>query len=217
MTVRLQAGAHGGGHRACVTALGVIAGGALRLRCASSTRPPSSAPTLSWRASPPATTTCSTSSSASRRSSATWLRGLVLYEPDTQLYLLDSAGRSARLSSGDAQLPAGLQGGDRAGACGRRRSRRRPQMPTAYVMGDDPERMDDDAVVAALPGAARHHPQRRRWPPATSTSSAHKVAALPASRWDTCARNSLALPGTGADLRHRRADHPVRRARSSRR
>jgi signal transduction histidine kinase len=78
----------------------------------------------------------------------TWLRGLVLYEPDTQLYLLDAQG-TVLATTGDAKLPPGFKvalGPVRAAveaAMGR--------LGADYVMGDDPERMDADAVVAARP------------------------------------------------------------------
>jgi signal transduction histidine kinase len=73
-----------------------------------------------------------------------WLRNMVLFEPDTQLYLLDPQG-TVLASSGNAKLAPGfkvklepvLKAVGRADA--------------AYVMGDDPERMDADAVVAVQP------------------------------------------------------------------
>jgi signal transduction histidine kinase len=76
-----------------------------------------------------------------------FLRNLMLYEPDSQLYLLAADG-TVLASTGQAQLPprfrvalppvrlaagAAAQGGRDA----------------AYVMGDDPEFMETDAVVAA--------------------------------------------------------------------
>lgn len=78
----------------------------------------------------------------------TWLRGLLLYEPDTQLYLLDADG-TVRVSTGEATLPPGFRvaiGPVRAAAAAASGA------PSGgYVMGDDPERMDADAVVAARP------------------------------------------------------------------
>jgi signal transduction histidine kinase len=73
-----------------------------------------------------------------------FLRNLVLFEPDSQLYLLGSDG-TVLASSGDVQLPAGFKValGPVMEAIGT------PPMP--YVMGDDPERMDASAVVAARP------------------------------------------------------------------
>lgn len=77
-----------------------------------------------------------------------FLRSLVLYEPDTQLYLLDAAG-TVLASTGSAQLPPGfrvkLEPVRQAVAAAASGDRRR----AAYVMGDDPEHMDDDAVIAA--------------------------------------------------------------------
>ena len=71
-----------------------------------------------------------------------FLRNLVLFEPDAQLYLLDIRG-TVLASTGDVKLPPGfavnLKPVHEAAA--------RPAMP--YVMGDDPERMDADAVIAA--------------------------------------------------------------------
>ena len=71
-----------------------------------------------------------------------FLRNLVLFEPDTQLYLLDPRG-TVLAFTGEAQLPAGFKVDLRPvlEAVG--------QTPMPYVMGDDPERMDADAVIAA--------------------------------------------------------------------
>ena len=77
-----------------------------------------------------------------------WLRNLVLYEPDAQLYLLDAQGTvlsstgQTRLAPGFRVALAPVQMAASAAASGNRNS-----MP--YVMGDDPERMDADAVIAA--------------------------------------------------------------------
>ena len=73
-----------------------------------------------------------------------FLRNLVLFEPDTQLYLLDALG-TVLVSTGEARLAPGfkvalapvLQAAGKA--------------PMPYVLGDDPERMDSDAVIAARP------------------------------------------------------------------
>jgi len=118
----------------------------------------------------------------------TWLRGLVLYEPDTQLYLLDAQG-TVLASSGDAQLPPGFKvalepvRAALAVAEGVGSSR--------YVMGDDPERMDADAVIAA-------RPVRRATIRQVQEASgylylvAHR-AELPAGRWALLSR-SVGLP-----------------------
>lgn len=75
-----------------------------------------------------------------------WLRNLVLFETDTQLYLLDAEGR-VLASTGQARLPPGFRVAlepVKTAAAVAEGGMRRP-----YVMGDDPERMDDDAVIAA--------------------------------------------------------------------
>lgn len=74
------------------------------------------------------------------------LRNLLLFEADTQLYLLNTEG-VVLSSTGDARLPAGFKvalGPVRQAAQGIDPGKRMP-----YVMGDDPERMDADAVIAA--------------------------------------------------------------------
>ena len=73
-----------------------------------------------------------------------FLGNLVLFEPDTQVYLLDAQG-TVVASSGEVQLPKGFKVAlgpvmDAAGA-----------VPMPYVLGDDPERMDSSAVIAARP------------------------------------------------------------------
>jgi signal transduction histidine kinase len=119
-----------------------------------------------------------------------WMRNLVLYEPDTQLYLLDQDG-TVLSSTGSTLLPPGFKvtiapvraAAGVAGAAGDR------GMP--YVMGDDPERMDSDAVIAA-------QPLRRKLIRADEPVSGylylvcHKPG-LPASRWEAV-RESFALP-----------------------
>ncbi|MDP1646636.1 MAG: HAMP domain-containing sensor histidine kinase [Rubrivivax sp.] len=77
-----------------------------------------------------------------------FLRNLVLYEPGSQLYLLDARG-TVLASTGRMQLPPGfqvklgpVQEAVAAAASGDRRR-------AAYVMGDDPEYMNADAVIAA--------------------------------------------------------------------
>lgn len=73
-----------------------------------------------------------------------WLRNMVLFEPDTQLYLLDMKG-TVLASSGTVKLPSGFRVAIEPvlKAVG--------QPDAAYVMGDDPERMDANAVVAVQP------------------------------------------------------------------
>jgi signal transduction histidine kinase len=77
-----------------------------------------------------------------------WLRGLVLYEPDTQLYLLDAQG-TVIVSTGQAPLPPGFKVALEPVVAAVERGR--GGRGTGYVMGDDPERMDADAVIAAWP------------------------------------------------------------------
>lgn len=117
-----------------------------------------------------------------------WLRGLVLSEPDTQLYLLDARG-TVLVTSGDAKLPpdfsVALEPVREAAAVAEGRSGNR------YVMGDDPERMSDDAVIAARPlrrATIRNDGEAAGW----LYLVCHKNT-LPASRWEAL-RNSLALP-----------------------
>jgi signal transduction histidine kinase len=71
-----------------------------------------------------------------------FLRNLVLFEPDTQLYLLDAQG-TVLVSTGETKLPAGFKVtlAPVLQAAGKN--------PMPYVLGDDPERMDSDAVIAA--------------------------------------------------------------------
>lgn len=74
------------------------------------------------------------------------LRNLLLFEADTQLYLLDAQG-VVLSSTGNAKLPAGFTvalAPVRQAALGNDPATRMP-----YVMGDDPERMDANAVIAA--------------------------------------------------------------------
>ncbi len=74
------------------------------------------------------------------------LRNLLLFEADTQLYLLNAEG-VVLSSTGNVKLPAGFKvalGPVREAAQGNGQGNRMP-----YVMGDDPERMDANAVIAA--------------------------------------------------------------------
>ncbi len=73
-----------------------------------------------------------------------FLGNLVLFEPDTQLYLLDSQG-TVIASSSEVELPKGFKVAlgpvmEAAGAT-----------PMPYVLGDDPERMSTSTVIAARP------------------------------------------------------------------
>ena len=83
----------------------------------------------------------------------TWLRNLVLYEPDTQLYLLDRDGL-VLASTGSAKLAPGFKVSLGPVLAAMRSAKEDPGR-TSFVMGDDPERMDADAVVAAEPLRSR--------------------------------------------------------------
>ena len=73
-----------------------------------------------------------------------WLRNMVLFEPDTQLYLLALDG-AVLATSGSAKIAPDFRVALKPvlQAIG--------QPDAAYVMGDDPERMDANAVVAVQP------------------------------------------------------------------
>ncbi|MEO8125106.1 MAG: hypothetical protein ABI633_13745 [Burkholderiales bacterium] len=73
-----------------------------------------------------------------------WLSNLVLFDPDSQLYLLDTQGRVLATSAKIKLAP------DFRVAMGPVMQSIGPER-APYVMGDDPERMDADAVVAAQP------------------------------------------------------------------
>ena len=113
-----------------------------------------------------------------------WLRNMVLFEPDTQLYLLDLQG-TVLASSGTAKLAPGfkvalepvLMAVGRADA--------------AYVMGDDPERMDADAVVAVQP--VRRAAIRHADPVVGYLYLVLHTEQLPEGRWDAL-RMSLTRP-----------------------
>lgn len=73
-----------------------------------------------------------------------WLSNLVLFEPDSQLYLLDPQGRVLATSAKVKLAPDfRVAMGPVMQSVGQQRA--------PYVMGDDPERMDADAVIAAQP------------------------------------------------------------------
>src|SRR5512139_2843032 len=77
-----------------------------------------------------------------------FLRNLLLFEPDSQLYLLDAQG-NVLAASGSRQPAPGftvrLEPVREAVAVAGDRQR------APYVMGDDPEHMNHDAVIAARP------------------------------------------------------------------
>jgi len=123
-----------------------------------------------------------------------FLRSLLLFEPNSQLYLLDAHGR-VLASTGRMPLAPGFTVAlgpvrQAAAADGRRRV-------AAYVMGDDPETMDADAVVTAraLRGASSG-------PAAVAAGYLYLVSSssrLPGSRW-ALVGSSLASPALGSVL-----------------
>ena len=119
----------------------------------------------------------------------TWLRNLVLYEPDTQLYLLDADG-AVLASTGKVKLAPGFKVALGPVMAAMRSAKEDPGQ-TSFVMGDDPERMDADAVVAA-------EPLRRGVDAAAVPASgylylvSHKDSGS-GSRWEAL-RSSFALP-----------------------
>ena len=125
-----------------------------------------------------------------------FLRSLLLFEPECQLYLLDAGGR-VLASTGAVRLPAGftvalapVRQAAQAAAAGSRRQ-------AAYVMGDDPETMDINAVVAARP-----LPYAAIGSTAVSAGYLYLVSRNPkvqASRW-VLVGSSLASPVLGSVL-----------------
>jgi len=116
------------------------------------------------------------------------LRNLVLFEPDTQLYLLDRHG-TVLASSGQARLPAGFK----VALAPVQQAASEEPMP--YVMGDDPERMDADAVIAARP--LRRALIRNDEPVAGYLYLVCHKPVLPEGRIEAL-RSSFALPALGS-------------------
>jgi signal transduction histidine kinase len=116
-----------------------------------------------------------------------FLKNLVLFEPDTQLYLLGMDG-TVLASTGSAKLAPGFRV-----ALDPVREAVSPHA-SSYVMGDDPERMDADAVIAAQP---IRRPTIRGGDNVAGYLYlvAHK-AELPEGRWQML-RASLARPVLG--------------------
>ncbi len=115
-----------------------------------------------------------------------WLRNMVLFEPDTQIYLLDLQG-TVLASSGKA-LPPGFKVALKPvlEAVGR--------SDAAYVMGDDPERMDANAVVAVQP--VRRLVIRNADPVVGYLYLVLHTEQLPEGRW-AALRMSLVRPALG--------------------
>jgi signal transduction histidine kinase len=116
-----------------------------------------------------------------------FLRNLVLFEPDSQLYLLDAQG-VVLASSGEVRLPPGFRVAlaPVVQAAG--------EAPMPYVMGDDPERMDENAVIAARP--LRLAPRQQDQPPAGYLYLVCHKPALPEGRIEAL-RSSFTLPLLG--------------------
>jgi signal transduction histidine kinase len=115
-----------------------------------------------------------------------WLRSIVLFEPDTQLYLLDPQG-TVLVCSGKP-VPPGFKVALKPvlQAVGR--------SDAAYVMGDDPERMDADAVVAVHP--VRRAVIRSADPIVGYLYLVLHTEQLPEGRW-AALRMTLARPALG--------------------
>ena len=116
-----------------------------------------------------------------------WLRGLVLYEPDIELYLLDLEGR-VLAKTGPAPLKPGL----RVAMAPVRESVER--VDAMFVMGDDPERMDAGAVIVAKPVRRAANPGP---PPAAGyLYLVLHTQQLPAGGWEVLS-SSFARPALG--------------------
>jgi signal transduction histidine kinase len=116
-----------------------------------------------------------------------WLRSLVLYEQDIELYLLDLEGR-VLAKTGPAPLAPGL----RVAMGPVRESVER--MDAMFVMGDDPERMDAGAVIVAKP--VRRAVAQGAPPAAGYLYLVLHTQQLPEGRWDVL-RSSFARPALG--------------------
>lgn len=116
-----------------------------------------------------------------------FLKNLVLFEPDTQLYLLDPEGR-VLASTGAARLGADF----RVAMAPVRLAAASPGL--AYVMGDDPERMDSHTVVAAR-AISRRAIRGGEAVAGYLYLVCHKEG-LPASRWQAL-RSAFARPALG--------------------
>ena len=132
-----------------------------------------------------------------------WLRGLVLYEPDTELYLLDAHGLVLAKTG-----PPELKPGVRVALGPVRESIER--MDTSYVMGDDPERMDAGAVIVAKkPVRARPCPRHVAKRRLSLPRAAH---AATSRRPLGCVAQQLRAAGDGPDRRRRRVHDAARPA-----
>ena len=117
-----------------------------------------------------------------------WLRALVLFEPDTELYLLGADGTVLAKTG-----PSPLKPGTRVALGPVRESIEKTD--ASFVMGDDPERMDAGAVIVAKP-------VRRTSAGGTPVDAGYlylvlHTQQLPEGRWDAL-RSSFARPALGA-------------------
>lgn len=116
-----------------------------------------------------------------------WLRNMVLFEPDTQLYLLDLRG-AVLATSGSAKIAPDF----RVALAPVLKAVGRPD--AAYVMGDDPERMDANAVVAVQP--VRRATMRANDEVVGYLYLVLHTGELPEGRW-AALRMSIARPALG--------------------
>ena len=112
-----------------------------------------------------------------------WLRNMVLFEPDTQLYLLDLQGTV--LACSGTPLPPGFK----VSLPPVLQAAAQKDMP--YVMGDDPERMDANAVIAVQP--VRRAVIRQADPVVGYLYLVLHTQQLPEGRW-AALRSSFARP-----------------------
>lgn len=119
-----------------------------------------------------------------------WLRGLLLYAPDSELYLLDLQGTVLAKTG-----PARLGPGTRVALAPVRESIERSD--ASFVMGDDPERMDAGAVIVAKP--VRRAAAAGAAPAAGYLYLVLHTQQLPEGRWDAL-RSSFARPALGLVL-----------------
>ncbi len=118
----------------------------------------------------------------------TWMRSVMLYEPDSQLYLLDAQG-TVLSSTGQVNLAPGFKVALAPVQAAAQGASGPAAMP--YVMGDDPERMALDTVVAARP--LRRAVIRSGEPVSGYLYLVSRRQDLPGSRWEAL-RSSFAFP-----------------------
>ncbi len=117
-----------------------------------------------------------------------WMRSVMLYEPDSQLYLLDANG-TVLSSTGQVKLAPDFKVALAPVQAAAHGASGPAAMP--YVMGDDPERMARDTVVAAR--LLRRAVIRSSEAVSGYLYLVARRQDLPGSRWDAL-RNSFAFP-----------------------